>query len=351
VLALREDQGCAVVKLAAPLHIQPGHPVLVEIDIDHRLDYACQHTAEHLIAALMWRRFGIRSVSVHFGPDRSLVDFDAASIEQSDLDTIEDEANRIIAGNFPVRVHLCPPEDLSSFALRRPSPPDEDIVRVVEIEGIDCTPCCGVHLESTGDLRIIRIVGAERYKRMTRVYYIAGGRAVSNYRMVSRIAREASRLLGTSESSLFQAVEREVARREAAEERLVALRLREDERDAESILEELSALCDTNKLRTSIARAVAVRCYTDRHAGSIMDTAKVFASKGLTALIASIPDLTVQAVAPRNGPDLGARLTPILAESGGRGGGGRSAFRAVFQTEAALNSFLEAAEKLLRNLG
>jgi alanyl-tRNA synthetase len=346
VAEISEAQGRPAVTLAAALNVQPGSRVHVEVDMARRLDYACQHTAEHLIAASAWRLLGIRSVSVHFGPERSLVDFDAPSMSESDLDTIEDEANRIVAEHAPLRVHLCPPEDLSAFTLRRPPPAGEKDIRIVEIDGFDFTPCCGLHLESTGDLRFIRILGAERYKRMTRVYFIAGGRAASDYRALSRIARETSRLLGTSEASLYQAVEREVARRGAAERALADLRRRNDERDAAAALEEAHALQGSDC--HGDPPPLAVRRYADRGAETLLDTAKVFASAGMTALLASLPDLTIQAVAPPNGPDLGKRLTPLLAASSGRGGGGPASFRAVFVDAGSLETFLAAVEAELR---
>jgi alanyl-tRNA synthetase len=341
VTEVSESGGRARLGLGGPSPARPGGRVLVSVDGARRLDYAQQHTGEHLVAATALRLFGIGAVSVHFGPERSLVDFDARDMTDENLAAIEGEVDALIARDLSVRTHLCPPEDVASFPLRRPAPEGEAEVRVVEIEGTDFTPCCGLHLASTGDLRALRLTGAEKYKGMTRVHFLAGGRATADYRAVSRIARDSARLLGASEAGLAAAVSREAERRAAAERSLAALRRRRDEEDA------AAALAAAGTGRDEGGPPIAVRAYDDRGADSLLDAAKAFAAAGMTALVASRPDLTVQAVAPEGGPRLGDRLKAALAASGGRGGGGPASFRAVFADAFAMDAFLSAASEAL----
>ncbi len=344
VASVSEEGGRASLRLAAAIAARPGDLVRIRVDGSRRRDYSQQHTAEHLIAQAALRLLGARAVSVHFGPERSLVDFDSGSIGQADLDALEDEVELLVAADLHIRTHLCPPGDISAFPLRRPAPEGEETLRVVEIDGIDFTPCCGLHVASTLELRLVRILGAERYKGMSRVYFLAGGRAAADYRSVSRIAREAARTLGTAEAGLAGAVGREAARRAAAERELAALRRGEDGRDAAAALEAALAGRASGGGGRVEAPLVAVRRYADRGAESLMETAKAFADAGLCAIVASMPDLTAQAISPAGGPDLGKRLKAALTASGGRGGGGPASFRAVFADVGALESFLAAAE-------
>ena len=78
-----------------------------------------------------------------------------------------------------------------------------------------------------------------------------------------------------------------------------------------------------------------------------MESAKAFAASGLTALLASGPELTVQALSPSSDARLGERLKPRLAGLGGKGGGGASSFRAVFSDLNGLTAFMQAAEREL----
>ena len=263
-----------------------------------------------------------------------------AEIAEEDIAAIEDEVEKGIADDYPLRTHLCPPEDIASLPLRRRPPAGPEQLRVVEIDGIDFSACCGLHLASTGALRLVRILGTEKYKGMTRVCFVAGARAEANYRSVSRIARESARTLGTSVSGLSAAVSREAERRKAAEFALVAL-----ERDRAVM--EVAVATAAASAQTAGSPNVVVRRYSDRSAASLMETAKAFAEAGLTALLASIPDLTVQLLSPSSEARLGERLKASLSATGGKGGGGPASFRAMFGNKESLDRFMEAAETLL----
>jgi alanyl-tRNA synthetase len=326
--------------MAGPCAVRPGDEVRLAVDRDRRRDYSQQHSAEHLIGALALRLLGANVVSVHFGPDRSLVDFDLPAIPEKDISALEDAVERAIADDLPIRTHLCPPEDIASFPLRRRPIDDVEVLRVVEIEGTDFSPCCGLHLGSTGELRLVRILGAEKYKGMTRLHFVAGARAAADYRAVSRIAREAARALGTSAPELPAAVSREAERRKALEYAVVSL---ERERAA---VEAAAELAKRPPSAVGPARPV-LRRYEDRSAGTLMETAKAFAEAGMTGIFASVPDLTVQVLSPSPEARLGEKLKAALAASGGRGGGGPASFRAVLPDSTRLDAFLEAAEREL----
>ena len=239
-----------------------------------------------------------------------------------------------------MRYHLCPPEDIDGFHLRKKPPMTGEAIRVVEIEGIDFTPCCGLHLESTLAIRVARILGTEKYKGMTRLYFLAGGRAAADYASVSRIAQAAARELGTSAVELPEAVRREARRRRELELALGAM-----ERERAAL--EAAAARRSCAPRADGLPPLALRRYEDRDAASLMATAKAFAQAGMASLLASLPDLTVQALSPDPRSQLGSRLKAPLQEAGGKGGGGPSSFRATFSDRPGLERFLGRAEKEL----
>lgn len=340
VLAVSDIGGVVVHRLAGSLSLCPGDRVRLLVDRARRTDYSQQHTAEHLVGATALRLLGAHVVSVHFGSERSYIDFDAPSLSDEDLAAVEDEVEAAIAEDYAVRYHVCPPEDVSSFPLRRKAPEvGDEALRVVEIDGIDYSACCGLHQASTGKLRAVRLFPPEKYKGMTRVYFAAGARAAADYRSLSRIARGSARELGTSEAELSAAVAREVGRRRELESQLGSL---ERERAAAEVAAAVAAL----PLAGGGERLVSKR-YSGRQAASLMPTAKAFAEAGVIAILASLPDLTVQAVAPSPEARLGERLKGPLSESGGKGGGGPANFRAVFKDEAGLERFMRSAEASL----
>jgi alanyl-tRNA synthetase len=184
-------------------------------------------------------------------------------------------------------------------------------------------------------------LGTEKYKGMTRLYFLAGGRAAADYASVSRIAQAAARELGTSSAELPEAVRREARRRRELE---LALGAMERERAA---LEATAApeLRSAREARPDGLPPLALRRYEDRAAASLMATAKAFAQAGMASLLASLPDLTVQALSPDSRSELGSRLKAPLQEAGGKGGGGPNSFRATFSDRPGLERFLEGAER------
>jgi len=348
----------------------PGDRVVLRLDAARRLDHSEQHTGQHLLSAVCSRLYGAETKGFHLGREVSTIDLELGSgafLGPEELAEAEARAAEAIAEDYPVLVHLCPPEDLASFPLRKGPPEGEEEIRVVEIDGIDYSPCCGTHLPGAGRIRVLKIVGAERRKGMTRVSFLAGGRAVRDYGEALAREREAARLLGAAREELPEAAAR------------AASRLRESLKEAEALRGERAALEAELALRRSggPASVLAFR-FPDRDAAAAELAAKAAAALGRPGLAASAPDLTCVAALPQPGaanaaassrpaggagigagaaPGAGAQhgaanasaaglaalLKPLAAASGGRGGGGAAHFRAVFPDLGALDSFFQAA--------
>ena len=122
---------------------------------------------------------------------------DSPVLSEETLLAAEDAVMDAIEENHSVIIHLCPPEDISRFPLRKAPPKGEDAIRVVEIEGNDFSPCCGTHCASTGQIGMLRILGAEKYKGLTRVGFIAGRRCLEDSRLLRKNALTVSRAFRT----------------------------------------------------------------------------------------------------------------------------------------------------------
>ena len=339
VASVSEKDGHVLHTLAGTFDGCVGDHARLKLDGGRRLDYSQAHSGQHLLSATALRIIGAPTVSAHFGKERCAIDLDIASIPDEDMAEIEDAVERAIAEDHLIRVHLCPPEDPKAFPLRKRPPVGEDQLRIVEIDGIDFTPCCGTHLSSTGKIRLFRILGSEKYKGMTRLYFLAGGRAAEDYRIVSRIAQDMARSLGVSVGELTSAVSRDAARRKALEFSNVAL-------IRERAAMEASAAPEARP--DGVSPKLAMRRYPDRDAASLMETAKAFTSAGMTALLAALPELTVQVLSPNGDLRLAERLKAPLASAGGKGGGGAASFRAVMPDAVSLESLMVAAEQALK---
>lgn len=355
VVSVVEEEGRVVHRLAAPLprDISPGLTLEMRLDGRRRRDHTEQHSGQHLLSATLLRLFGAPTRSFHLGPERSTIDIDCKELPESDRAEAEKVINEAIAADYRIITHVCPPEDLNSFSLRRVPPKGEAVYHVVEIDGLDFTPCCGTHVRSTAELRLLLILGAERYKGMTRVHFVAGDRAVRLARESVLAARAAAKVLGCEPGEAGAEALRQAERLKAALSGRKAF-LRAWAREKAEALPPSSQLPEwpgPGGRGTVPARMgqLLIVVLIDSDAEAALELAKSLAGQGRAALVASRADLSVTAVAPGPGAGLAELLGPPCAAAGGSGGGGPAFFRATFPSAASLDVFLANSGKKLQN--
>lgn len=150
----------------------------VEVNWPVRLDFMQQHTAQHLMTAIAGAMFGFKTIAFHMNPDRSDVEFELESVAWRDLQALEDAVNQVVFQNLPVSISFVSREQMQSMNVRSRLLPEglDGPFRLVGIEGIDLNTCGGTHVQSTGQIQVVKILGTERLARGMRVFYAAGSR-------------------------------------------------------------------------------------------------------------------------------------------------------------------------------
>ena len=150
----------------------------VEVNWAARLDFMQQHTAQHLMTAIATARFGWKTIAFHMNQDRSDIEFELDSVSRQDLMTLEEAVNQAVFDDLPVSISFVSREQMSSMNVRSRLLPDglEGPFRLVGIEGIDLNTCGGTHVQSTGQIQVVKILGTEKLARGVRVFYAAGSR-------------------------------------------------------------------------------------------------------------------------------------------------------------------------------
>ncbi|MDR1099140.1 MAG: alanyl-tRNA editing protein, partial [Treponema sp.] len=172
----------------------PGPAELV-LDLRRRRDFTIHHTGQHLLSGTILRMTGKPTLSMRLGEEFCTIDVDTPDLGEDVLLAVEEAVMDAIEADCPVIFHLCPPEDITRFPLRKRPPQGEEQIRVVEIQGHDFSPCCGTHCASTGAIGILRIIGTEKYKGMTRLTFIAGRRCLWDSRLLRRNGEISSQAL------------------------------------------------------------------------------------------------------------------------------------------------------------
>lgn len=314
-----------------------GARVHLRIDWQRRHYHMQQHTGQHLLSAVLEQDYGIHTLSFHLGTEYCTIDVSAGSPADVPLAEIEAKVDGWIERDVPVRVHYCPPEDLSAFKLRKKPPADEAVIRVVEVDGYDWSPCGGTHLDRTGQLRALKILSLERYKGKVRVYFASGGRALELLWKAYAEAKRAALLLGSG-------VEDVVARLEDSLEKATSSE-RKAKRYAQLLAEAEAALA----IARAAPDAILEFRLEDDDAERGTALVKAAATLGRTAVALSLADSTVVVqVGQESGvPALAGLLKEKMAALGGKGGGSPTFFRAAFASPEQASSFAQYAREAL----
>lgn len=183
-----------------------GSDIEGRIDWDHRFSNMQNHTGEHILSGILHSRWHSENVGFHLSDNIVTLDT-SKELTPEDLKTLEKEANLAIYGNVPVTCRYYHPEEIKDREYRSKTEIEGD-VRLVTIEGVDVCACCAPHVANTGEIGIIKIIKAIRYKGGMRLTILAGSRAYEYLSSVQDMTETLSHMLSESTENLDTAVER-----------------------------------------------------------------------------------------------------------------------------------------------
>lgn len=283
------------------------------IDRTRRRTFRSLHTAQHLLSHALDELAAAPTKSSRLGETVATIDVERDGIGESKIASAERWVNDVIADARAVRAWFPSDEELAGLVLRR-APKQRENVRVVDIGGLDVSPCGGTHVANSAEIALLRVLSTERYKGGTRISFSAGPRALRELHDESRLGRAIAAELGAELSKGVDGVKK--------------LRL-----DLES------ARLEGGRLRSELARRLALVAPTDDTVKLVLDAplASVELARAVAEALLTEPGRQVAVVAPlgaegahvviaRSEPatlDAGAALRTGLAAVGGKGGGRR----------------------------
>jgi misacylated tRNA(Ala) deacylase len=120
------------------------------------------HTALHLLSVVF--PFPVTGGSV--GEDKGRLDFDMPEIPE-DLQALEDEVNRLAAGNHAVTAEWITDEEMEKNAnliktMKVKPPMGQGRVRLIRIGDVDLQPCGGTHVKNTSEIGPLKLGKIEK---------------------------------------------------------------------------------------------------------------------------------------------------------------------------------------------
>ena len=153
-----------------------GSIVTGKICWERRFDLMQQHSGEHIVSGLVNQLCGFQNVGFHMGSEVMEIDFDGVIAPQQ-LQQIEDMANQAVWADLPIHCWYPSEAELPNVTYRSkralPWP-----VRIVQVPGYDSCACCGVHVKTTGQIGLIKILSCTKLRGGVRLELTCGSRAL-----------------------------------------------------------------------------------------------------------------------------------------------------------------------------
>lgn len=308
--------------------------VLCTINWDRRLYHMEHHTGQHVLSAVFLDQYGCSTEGFHLGKDYCTIDITTSHLSERQQTVVEDKVNALIKETLPVKTYLVTPEELGKLPICK-APTVSDDIRIVEISGFDYSPCCGTHLTNTGQIGLLKILKTEKYKGMTRVYFVCGTKALSDYVDKHSII--------TDLCALFSVPEGELPPRAAAE--------METKRELEKELKELQGKILKYKAKEIAAQSSSSFIKLHLAQGSLEDAqylAHHIMNLGSYTVLITVGERLVLAHNGTENFHCGNFVKTHALPLGGRGGGSAQSAQVFFSDAAAKDTFTSYVEAVFR---
>ncbi|HKM42879.1 MAG TPA: hypothetical protein VJZ70_02700, partial [Limnochordia bacterium] len=305
--------------------LQGDDKAFCQLDWPRRLDHMQQHSGQHLLSAIFDDHFGYRTESFHLGEEYCTIDIATPTVSEEKQRSVELQANELVSSNLPLLTYALDPDEQKDVPLRK-IPDIDGALRIVEIEGLDYSPCAGTHVKGTSQIGLVKIIKCEKYKGMTRVYFLCGNRALQDYQRKQAICLNLGSLLSIPEHELSERVSLELRRKQELEKQTMELK-------AELMVFQAQTIVTQDESPFFLELSNATIEEAQQRARSILDL-----TTGVVVIC-----LDERVVLMHNQPG-GLHLGQIIKDKaqplGGRGGGSASNAQVFFPDSASRSEFI-----------
>ena len=171
-----KETGEVVHELRRPVDLSPGSLVKLIINWDRRYRLMRQHTAAHILSAIMYNEYGAMITGGNISEEYAYDDY---SIDTSSREIFLEavaKANEIARRGIEVKVYWLPREEALKIPgvvkLMNRAPPQVEYLRIVEIPGVDIQADGGPHVRNTSEIGEIVLLKVENKGKMKkRIYF------------------------------------------------------------------------------------------------------------------------------------------------------------------------------------
>jgi len=154
-----------------------GLKVTGELDWDNRYKLMRTHTALHILCGVIFRDYGASVTGGDMDPLKGRMDFEFETMEKELVQEIETAVNKEVVNSREIKVDILPREEAFKIPdLIRTKinllPEGIQMVRIVEIVGLDLQADGGTHVKNTREVGPIRVVDYKSKGKINKRIYI-----------------------------------------------------------------------------------------------------------------------------------------------------------------------------------
>ncbi|HYJ88657.1 MAG TPA: DHHA1 domain-containing protein [Pyrinomonadaceae bacterium] len=217
-----------------------GSTVRGRVDWSRRLDHMQQHTGQHILSQAFVTLFNAPTRSFRVLEESCEIDIDLSNPATEVIERAVELANNVIWEDRAITIRNVSAEEAAKLPLRK-DPARAGELRVIEIDGFDLTPCGGTHAYRTGEVGMIAVKHWERAKGLTRIEFVAGVRALADYRRANKTARAVAALYSSSRDDAAKLTARVLEENKELHRRVRALEEIAASVEAEGLLRDISS--------------------------------------------------------------------------------------------------------------
>jgi len=328
--------------------VSPGQSVTLTVDRERRLAIESNHTATHLLHAVLRQVLGdhVKQSGSLVAPDRLRFDFTHfAAVGNEDLQKIENLVNERIRENMRIHVdEMDADEAFETGAVALFEEKYGDRVRLVAVEDFSRELCGGTHTERTGNIGLFKIVSEGAVAAgVRRIEALTGKGSLAYIQKTSNTLGTLAQMLKSKPDEIPERLEKVLSQLKKADKQLAALKAKAAAKTSDQLLDEAKNVNGVSVLAQEVSAdtTAALRDMADRLKDKLKSGIVVLGSR------ASGKALLIVVVTKDHMEKYHAgRIVKQVAAIVGGGGGGRADMAQAGGTkpeklEEALNSVFD----------
>lgn len=253
-----------------------GSTVNGRIDWARRLDHIQQHTGQHILSQAFVTLFNAPTKGFRVMDVACEIDVELMNPGDEVIERAVELANNVIWEDRLITIKTVTSEDARQLSLRKEAAREGEL-RLIEIDGFDLTPCGGTHAYRTGEVGLIAVRSWERARGLTRIEFVAGVRALTDYRRANKTARAVAALYSAARDDAAKLTVRLIEENKELHRRVRAL----EDIAARVEASELMA----NSLLTPSGSRIITKIFDNRDAESLKHLAHALIANSQTIVL------------------------------------------------------------------